>query len=283
MEFFGLSEGTFRFLLFVSIFLTMSIAEAMMPRRRRRFSRARRWTTNLGIMLSDYVLVVAVTFIVPVTALITALWAEANGWGLLNFLEMPVWLEWLIAILVLDLVIWAQHLVTHKVPLLWRFHRVHHSDLEMDASTAIRFHPVEIVFSIFVKSAAVLLLGPAAAAVVVFEALVNGSALFNHANFKLPKMLDAIVRKIFVTPDMHRVHHSVHPHETDSNYGFFLSIWDQLFGTYISQPRDGHEQMAVGLNKWRDESPTRWTWTILLPFHEPESTGSPGKKTPPGQ
>ncbi len=271
-EFFGLSDGAFRFAIFGFVLLTMVIVEAIMPRRQRRFSRLKRWTTNFGIMLSDYVSVIAFTFIVPITAVIAAFWAQKNGWGLLNLLELPLWLEWVIAIFVLDFVIWFQHLVTHKIPILWRIHRVHHSDVEMDASTAIRFHPVEIIFSIFVKAGAILLLGPAAAAVVIFEALVNGSALFNHANFKLPNVIDAMVRRLFVTPDMHRVHHSVHPKETDSNYGFFLSIWDQIFGTYIAQPKDGHDEMVIGLNEWQDDAPTRWTWAILLPFRNPKTT-----------
>lgn len=272
MEILGLSIGSFRFGLFASIFLIMAIVETLIPRRDRRFGRANRWSANFGLMLADFVAVSAVTFVIPVAAIAVALLAEANGWGLLNMLGLPVWLEWLIAIMVLDWVIWAQHLATHKIPILWRIHRVHHSDVEMDASTAIRFHPVEIVFSIFVKSVAIILLGPAALAVVVFEALVNGSALFNHANFKLPLSVDKIVRKLFVTPDMHRVHHSVCREETDSNYGFFLSIWDQIFGTYVAQPKDGHDNMVVGLSEWQDDVSTRWSWTMLLPFKNPPHT-----------
>ena len=281
MEIFGLGIGTFRFGLFAAIFLIMAIAETLMPRRERRFARPRRWFVNLGMLLLDFLAVSAVTLVIPVTAIIAALWTAENGWGLLNMVEWPVWLEWLIAVAVLDWVIWAQHLATHKIPILWRIHRVHHSDLEMDASTAVRFHPLEIVFSVFVKVAAILVLGPAALAVVIFEALVNGSALFNHANFNLPTSLDAIVRRIFVTPDMHRVHHSVHVKETDSNYGFFLSIWDQIFGTYIAQPRDGHDKMAIGLNEWQDNRPNRLDWALLLPFRSPpksrtEKPSSPG-------
>ncbi len=278
MEFFGLSEGTFRLGLFASIFLIMAVLETWLPRRERRFTRGRRWFANIGILISDFLAVSAVTFLIPVTAVITAFWASANGWGLLNLLSLPIWLEWLIAIVVLDWVIWAQHLITHKVPILWRLHRVHHSDVEMDATTAVRFHPLEIIFSIFVKSAAILLLGPAAAAVVVFEALVNGSALFNHANFNLPRPLDAVVRALFVTPDMHRVHHSVHRHETDSNYGFFLSIWDRIFRTYIAQPQDGHDEMEIGLAEWQDDAPTRLTWALSFPFRNPPFTPSEKSK-----
>ncbi len=278
MEFFGLSESTFRLGLFASIFAVMTVLEALLPRRDRRFARARRWPSNIGLLIADVASVSAVTFFIPVTAVITAFWASANGWGLLNLVALPVWLEWIIAIIVLDWVIWAQHLITHKVPILWRLHRVHHSDVEMDATTAIRFHPLEIIFSVFVKSAAILLLGPAAAAVVVFEALVNGSALFNHANFNLPKPLDVLVRSTFVTPDMHRVHHSVHRQETDSNYGFFLSIWDRIFGTYTAQPRDGHDEMEIGLAEWQDDAPTRWIWAISFPFRTPPFTPSEKSK-----
>jgi sterol desaturase/sphingolipid hydroxylase (fatty acid hydroxylase superfamily) len=159
--------------------------------------------------------------------------------------------------------------VTHKIPILWRFHRVHHTDEDLDASSAIRFHPVEIVFSIFVKAAAVVLLGAPALVVVVFEALVNGSALFNHANMKLPASVDRVIRLVFVTPDMHRIHHSVVRRETDSNYGFALSLWDRLFRTYNAEPEAGHDGMVVGLDTWQDEAPTRLLWSLSLPFRNP--------------
>ncbi len=264
-----MSDGTFRMSIFAGIFVLMILLELWLPRRKRRFERLRRWPTNIGLLIADIAAVSAMSLVVPLSAVFTAIWATSNGWGLLNNVNWPVWVEWLIAILVLDLVIWSQHLVTHKIPLLWRLHRVHHSDVEMDATTAIRFHPVEIIFSVFVKSAAILLLGPAAAAVVVFEALVNGSAIFNHANFSLPPMADRLIRLVLVTPDMHRVHHSVHVKETDSNYGFALSVWDRMFGTYIAQPKDGHDKMVIGLGEWQNEAPNRWLWALALPFHNP--------------
>jgi sterol desaturase/sphingolipid hydroxylase (fatty acid hydroxylase superfamily) len=277
MTILGLSEGVFRFGLFVSVFVLMSVFETLIPRRERRFSRQRRWLTNFGILLSDYLATLVVFVVVPVTATVTALWAETHQIGLFHWLAVPVWAQWIIGIAFLDFVIWAQHLVTHKVPVLWRFHRVHHTDEDLDASSAIRFHPVEIVFSIFVKSAAVVLLGPPAVVVVVFEALVNGSALFNHANVRLPEAVDRVLRLLFVTPDMHRVHHSVYNQETDSNYGFALSIWDRLFRTYVPEPRDGHEGMTVGLIEWQDAAPTKLAWSLALPFRNPphssEKTG----------
>lgn len=269
MTFFGLSEGAFRLTLFAGIFLIMALLEAWLPRRKRRHTRAKRWTTNFGIMAADYVAVLAVTFVIPVTAIVTAHFATENGWGLLNIVGMPAWLEWLIAIVVLDFVIWGQHVLTHKIPILWRLHRVHHSDEDLDATSAVRFHPLEILFSIIVKSIAVLLLGPAAVVVVIFEALVNGSALFNHANFRLPLGIDKWTRLLFVTPDMHRVHHSIIPRETDSNYGFALSIWDRLFGTYIDQPSKGHDDMIVGLSEWQAGEPAKLGWSLALPFWSP--------------
>ena len=273
MTIFGLSEGAFRFGLFASIFVLMSLAETFLPRRERRFPRQRRWFTNFGILLSDYASTLVVFVIVPITATVTALWTEANQFGLFHWLGVPMWAQWIIGIAVLDFVIWAQHLVTHKVPILWRIHRVHHADEDIDASTAIRFHPLEIILSIFVKSAAVVLLGAPALVVVVFEALVNGSAMFNHANLRLPEKLDRVLRLVFVTPDMHRVHHSVYNQETDSNYGFALSVWDRMFRTYVPEPRDGHEAMRIGLIEWQDGAPTRLGWSLALPFRNPPHAG----------
>jgi len=271
MTIFGLSDGVFRLSLFIGIFVLMSLIEAAVPRRERRFSRQRRWLTNFGILVSDYLATLIVFVVVPVTATVAAFWAEAHQFGVFHWLGVPVFVQWIVSIAFLDFVIWGQHLVTHKVPLLWRFHRVNHTDEDLDASSAIRIHPVEIVFSIFVKSAAVVLLGAPAIAVVIFEALVNGSALFNHANVRLPGWLDRTIRVVFVTPDMHRVHHSVHQQETDSNYGFALSIWDRMFRTYVPEPRDGHDAMTVGLSEWQDEAPTRLGWSLLLPFRNPPS------------
>lgn len=278
MTIFGLSDGALRFSIFVSIFVIMALLEAWLPRRERRFKRVQRWRTNFGVLFADYLAIAAVTLVIPVTALITAFWATSNGWGLFNLVDLPIWLEWIIAFAVLDFVIWGQHVITHKIPLLWRLHRVHHSDEDLDASSAVRFHPLEIVFSIFVKSLAVLLLGAPAALVVLFEIVLNGSALFNHANFKLPLVLDKVLRLIIVTPDMHRVHHSTINKETDSNYGFALSIWDHMFGTYIDQPEKGHKGMVVGLSQWQDEAPTKLGWTLLLPFVNPPRS-KPSVKT----
>lgn len=271
MEELGFSEGAWRFGSFVAIFLAMIVLEAMWPRRARRHSRIRRWATNIGIMASSYLTVSLVTLIlanllVPITALLAAVYAKQWGIGVFNWLDLPNFVEWIIAFLVLDFVIWGQHWATHKIPLLWRLHRVHHSDHDIDASTAIRFHPLEIVFSIFVKAAAVIILGAPAVLVVIFEGVVNGTALFNHANLKLPLWLDKLIRPILVTPDMHRVHHSIEVGETNSNYGFALSVWDRVFGTYIDQPAAGHDNMTIGLKAHQNEGPENLWWSLRFPF-----------------
>jgi sterol desaturase/sphingolipid hydroxylase (fatty acid hydroxylase superfamily) len=226
---------------------------------------AHRWATNWGIVVVDTLTLRLLAIAMPLLAVGAAIDAEAKGWGLFNRLDWPLAVEIGLAILILDFAIWAQHLVTHKVPLLWRLHRVHHADVDMDVTTAIRFHPIEIGLSMLLKIGLVYLLGIAAVAVVIFEVLLNGMAMFNHANLNLPPRVDAALRLLVVTPDMHRVHHSVDRAEHDTNYGFSLSVWDRIFGTYLAQPRDGHERMVTGL-EWQDERPSRLGWSLLLPF-----------------
>jgi sterol desaturase/sphingolipid hydroxylase (fatty acid hydroxylase superfamily) len=201
----------------------------------------------------------------PFLAVGAAIDAWRMGWGLLNHTNWPLWAEVLLAILILDFAIWAQHLITHKVPAFWRFHRVHHADRDFDVTTALRFHPVEILASMGLKIGLVYLLGPQAIAVVLFEIILNGTALFNHSNLRLPLWLDRGVRLVLVTPDMHRVHHSVLRVEHDTNYGFALSIWDRIFRTYLAQPSAGHDAMTVGL-EWQDDKPAKLGWALWLPF-----------------
>ena len=258
-------ETLIRLGVFAGLFVLLAALEAVAPRRARNLPRGGRWFTNAGIIVSSTLLLRAMALGLPLLAVGAALDAEAQGWGLLNIVGWPYWVEFVVALLVLDLVIWAQHWVTHKVPLLWRLHRVHHADRDFDVTTALRFHPVEIALSILLKIGVVYLLGPAAWAVVAFEVLLNGTAMFNHSNLKLPGWLDAAVRTVLVTPDMHRVHHSVHRDEHDSNFGFALSVWDRIFGTYRAQPREGHEGMTLGL-EWQDERPARLGWSLALPF-----------------
>jgi len=261
-------ETALRLSIFLGLFALLALAEYLVPRRGREQSRLRRWSTNWGIVLLDTLLLRLFAMAVPLLAVGASLDAAAQGWGLFNLLDWPGWLEILAAILILDLAIWAQHLITHKVPILWRLHRVHHADVDMDVTTAIRFHPVEIGLSMAFKIALVYLLGPAALAVILFEILLNGMAMFNHANIAVPPRIDRVLRQIIVTPDMHRVHHSVHRDEHHTNYGFSLSIWDRLFGTYRAQPRESHETMRTGL-EWQDSRPARLGWSILLPFRNP--------------
>lgn len=258
-------EATIRLSIFLGLFVLFALAEAQAPRRRRTYTRARRWFTNWGLTILNTLTLRAMAVGLPLLAVGAAIDAGQMGWGLFNLITLTGWLEILIAILIFDFAIWAQHVVTHKVPILWRLHRVHHADRDIDVTTAIRFHPVEIALSMLLKIGLVYLIGPSALAIVMFEIILNGTAMFNHANLRLPLGLDRMMRLILVTPDMHRVHHSVHRHEHDSNYGFALSIWDRLFGTYIPQPADGHKDMVIGL-QWQDDRPTQLGWSLWLPF-----------------
>ncbi|HEX9857773.1 MAG TPA: sterol desaturase family protein [Paracoccaceae bacterium] len=259
------NELLIRLSAFLGLFALFAGIEVLAPRRHRALPRGRRWVTNWALVLIDTAALRALALALPLLAVGAALDAGRMGWGLFNALDLPAWLEFVAAILILDFAIWLQHLITHKVPLFWRFHRVHHADRDMDVTTAIRFHPVEIAASMLLKIGLVYLIGPTALAVVAFEVLLNGTSLFNHANIRMPRWLDRLVRLLLVTPDMHRVHHSIQRHEHDSNYGFALSVWDRLFGTYRAQPEAGHEAMTVGL-QWQDETPARLGWSLALPF-----------------
>ncbi len=259
------NEATIRLTVFLGLFAVFAVAERLSPRRARTQPTVPRWFTNWSIVVLDTLTVRLMAIAMPLLAVGAAIDAGNLGWGLFNRIALPVWFEVLTAILILDLVIWTQHLVTHKVPILWRLHRVHHADRDMDVTTAIRFHPVEIALSMLLKIGVVYLLGPSAVAVILFEVILNGMAMFNHANLRLPLALDRVLRLVIVTPDMHRAHHSILREEHDSNYGFNLSIWDRLFGTYTDQPRDGHDGMTIGL-KWQDDRPSKLGWSLLLPF-----------------
>lgn len=263
----GISEPLLRFSVFAAVLLAIALIELLIPRRSPGTPKARRWATNFAIVAIDTLVVRLMgALAVPLVAVAAALHAEAQGWGLFNVVAWPYWLEFILALLILDLAIWFQHYVSHKVPLFWRLHKVHHADVDLDVSTAIRFHPVEIALSMLWKIVIAYVFGPAAAAVVVFEVLLNACAMFNHANIALPLWLDRILRTVIVTPDMHRVHHSVIRREHDSNYGFNLSIWDRLFGTYTAQPEMGHEHMTIGLSEYQSRKPTRLLWSLALPF-----------------
>lgn len=259
------NEILIRVTIFLTIFAVLATLESLWPRRTRQQQRSRRWFTNWSIVVIDSICLRLLALALPLLAIGAAIDAERTQTGVFHTVNWPVWLEILLAMLVLDFVIWAQHLLTHKIPFLWRLHRVHHADIDVDVSTAIRFHPIEIALSMLIKIGTVYLLGAPALAVILFEIILNGTALFNHANLRIPQRLDAVLRVFLVTPDMHRVHHSTRRDEHDSNYGFSLSLWDRIFGTYIAQPEMDHEDMQTGL-EWRDERTAELTWSLLLPF-----------------
>lgn len=258
-------ESLIRLSVFAGLFCLLALAEWARPRRRLRVSKPRRWFTNWALVLIDNASLRLLSLVLPFLAVGAALTAADSGWGLFNWLDLPWLLELIAAMLLLDLAIWAQHLITHKIPILWRLHRVHHADRDFDVTTALRFHPVEILLSMLWKVSLVYAIGPSALAVILFEITLNGTAMFNHANLALPKSLDRVIRTILVTPDMHRIHHSTNRVEHDSNYGFALSIWDRLFRTYRAQPNDGHDKMEIGL-QWQGDEPNRLTWSLALPF-----------------
>jgi sterol desaturase/sphingolipid hydroxylase (fatty acid hydroxylase superfamily) len=267
-------EVVWRLGAFLAVFAVMALLERARPKRPLVLPRLMRWRTNLAIVVIDSLavrLMAALPAIlgvvsVPLVAVAAAVLAGNWGWGLLNNVSWPAWLEVIVALLVLDFAIWFQHLASHKVPLLWRLHRVHHADRDIDVTTALRFHPVEIALSMLYKVAWVLVLGPSVLAVILFEIILCGCAMFNHANLDLPRWLDRALRALVVMPDMHNVHHSVRRAERDSNYGFNLSIWDRLFRTYTAQSADGHQGMTIGLTPYQTEGPAPLGWSLWLPF-----------------
>lgn len=256
-------EATLRLVSFVGVFASLGLAEALFPRRPRRQTRRRRWAVNLGLSFLD---TLAVRLVFSLGALGAAQWAATQGWGLFNHLDLPAWAEFGLGLAALDLTIYFQHLLFHATPLFWRFHGMHHTDLDLDASSGVRFHPLEIMVSMGIKLAAVAALGAPAEAVVAFEVLLNAASLFNHANLYLPPGLDRVVRLFLVTPDMHRVHHSVIIKEHDSNFGFTVPWWDWVFGTYRAQPAEGHLDMKLGLASFRDERRLGLVSLLGFPF-----------------
>lgn len=256
-------EPVIRFGFFLSVLVTMALWEVFAARRPQAVGRRTRWPANLMIVVLD---TLAVRVLFPVAAVGAALMASENGWGLLNLVALPAWVSVVLAVLMLDAAIYFQHRVFHAVPWLWRLHRMHHADLEFDVTTALRFHPVEIVLSMMIKVAIVVLLGAPVLAVLIFEVLLNATAMFNHGNVRLPLWLDKWLRLIIVTPDMHRVHHSIIRRETDSNFGFNLLWWDRLFGTYRDQPKKGHLGMTIGIEDFRTRRDLRLDQMLIQPL-----------------
>jgi sterol desaturase/sphingolipid hydroxylase (fatty acid hydroxylase superfamily) len=241
----------------------MAIWEVLAPRRPQAIARRTRWSNNLGVVVVD-TLAVRVLFLARAVGV--AMLAEAQGWGLLNVLPAPGWVAVPVSVLLLDFVIYGQHIAFHHLPVLWRLHRMHHADLEFDITTGVRFHPVEIVLSMVIKAAMVLALGAPPLAALVFEMLLNATSMFNHGNVRLTKRVDQVLRWLVVTPEMHRVHHSVLRRETDSNFGFNLPWWDRLFGTYRPEPEAGHERMVIGIDRFRDPRELRLDRMLLQPL-----------------
>lgn len=258
------NEMLIRLGFFFGIFVVMASWEKLGPRRRLQASKAVRWTNNLGLVVfNSFILRLAF----PAAAVGMAVFAAQQGWGLFNYIEVPFWLAVVASVVIMDFVIWLQHVMVHAVPLLWRLHRVHHADLDFDVTTGARFHTLEILLSLCIKFAAILLLGPPVVAVVVFEVVLSTTAMFNHGNVRLPDAVDRMLRLVVVTPDMHRVHHSIEDDETNSNFGFNLPWWDRLFGTYRARPRAGHEGMTIGIRSFREEKWCSWLpGLLIMPF-----------------
>jgi sterol desaturase/sphingolipid hydroxylase (fatty acid hydroxylase superfamily) len=270
------AEPLIRLGIFGGVLALMALWEVLAPRRRQEIGRAWRWPNNLGVVAVD-TLLVRVLF--PTAAVGVAILGEQRGWGLLNNVALPSWLEIAAAVVVLDLVIYFQHVLFHVIPALWRLHRMHHADLEFDVTTGVRFHPVEILLSMVIKLGTVAALGAPALSVLIFEVLLNATSMFNHGNVRLPRRLDTILRWVVVTPEMHRVHHSIERRETDSNFGFNLPWWDRLFGTYRAEPAAVHEAMTIGVPEFRDRRELRLDRMLLQPWRRNGSAqlGSTGQ------
>ena len=263
-DFVSQNEVAIRLSFFVSIFAVMAYWEIKSPRRQLTVSKAVRWVNNIGIVVLNSIIL---RLIFPAAAIGIAVFAAESEWGLLHVYDISFWPAFFISIVAMDFIVYLQHVLVHSVPALWRLHRVHHADLDYDMTTGARFHPIEIILSMLIKFATIVVLGPPVVAVVVFEVILNGMAMFNHGNVKLPLHVDKILRKFVVTPDMHRVHHSVEDDETNSNFGFNLSIWDKVFGTYRDQPRAGHLDMTIGIRGHRDPKQVSWLpGMLMLPF-----------------
>jgi sterol desaturase/sphingolipid hydroxylase (fatty acid hydroxylase superfamily) len=260
-----LTHGTsiIRLACFIAVFTAVALWEHKSPRRKLTVSKKNRWIANLTFTIGNPLLL---RLLFPILAVDMAVFAREHGWGLLNLIELPHVLELAAGVIFLDFVIYIQHVVFHAIPLLWRLHRVHHADLDYDLTTGLRFHPIEIILSMGVKITAICALGPSVVSVLIFEVILNGMAMFNHGNIKLPVRADGVLRWFVVTPDMHRVHHSVIVRETNSNFGFNLSWWDHLFGTYRAQPAEGHRGMTIGLSQYRDPKLLTLPRLLVLPF-----------------
>lgn len=256
-------EGQIRMICFLAVLAMVAFGEIRFSRRLLRVSKGRRWFNNLVFIALGSV---AVKLVFPLAATGVAVAAVLHNWGLFNYYHLPLWFSVLASLVILDMVIYLQHFMFHAVPLLWRVHMVHHADLDLDVTSGLRFHPIEIVLSMVIKMVVVAALGMPVLAVLIFEIILNATALFNHGNIALPLKLDRYLRLLVVTPDMHRVHHSVFIRETNSNYGFCFPWWDRLFGTYRAQPLGGHTDMTIGLSQFRTVEQVSLAKMLVMPF-----------------
>lgn len=269
------NEPVIRLGAFAGIFTVIALWELGAPRRLQRLPRRGRWPSNVAIVVLNTFLV---RLLFPIAAVGVAVLAEARGFGLLQAIQAPPWLALVASLVLLDLAIYLQHVLFHAVPALWRVHRMHHADLEFDVTTGARFHPIEIVLSMVIKLGVVAALGTPAVAVVIFEVVLNATSMFNHGNVRIPARVDGVLRWILVTPDMHRVHHSVVPRETNSNFGFNVPWWDRLFGTYRAQPAAGHEAMTIGIEQFRDPHELRLDRMLVQPFRAGDRSYALGRR-----
>ena len=263
-EFIMTNEKPIRMGFFFGVLAIMALWEIAAPRRQLTASKTVRWVNNLGLVFFNS-FILRVLF--PAAAVGIAVTAKQQGLGLFNVYELPLYVSIIASVVIMDFVIYVQHVMVHAIPVLWRLHRVHHADPDYDVTTGARFHTIEIILSMLIKFSTILLLGPPVVAVVLFEIILNVTAMFNHGNVGLPLALDRVLRWVVVTPDMHRVHHSIEDDEANSNFGFSLPWWDRLFGTYRDQPRGGHQGMTIGIHKYHDAKDVSWiTGMLTLPF-----------------
>lgn len=258
------NENTLRLGFFFGTLAIMALWEIVAPRRALTVSKLMRWSNNLGLVFFNSFIL---RLLFPAAAVGVAAFAAEQGWGLLNYYSLPLAIAIILSIIAMDFIIYLQHVLVHAVPALWRLHRVHHADLDYDVTTGARFHTIEIILSMLIKFATIIVIGAPVVAVIIFEIILNAMAMFNHGNVGLPKPLDTVLRWLIVTPDMHRVHHSIEDDETNSNFGFNLSWWDRLFGTYREQPRKGHTGMTIGIRGFREPKQASWiTGLLAMPF-----------------
>ena len=257
------NEALIRLSFFTGMFFIVAVWELLAPRRQLQFSKSRRWYSNIGIVIVNSLVIRWGVSLLPVSL---ALLAQDRSWGLFNNIASPDAVRTIVSFLILDCIIYLQHIMFHAVPLLWRLHRMHHTDLDYDVTTGTRFHPLEIIISLGIKLGIIAVIGPSAIVVVIFEVVLNLTAMFNHGNIFIPSGIDKILRGLVVTPDMHRVHHSINPKETNSNFGFNFPWWDRLFGTYRAQPEKGHLEMTIGLNQFRDPQNLHLHQMLIQPF-----------------